>query len=146
MGCGLYALIESFEPVPQANLPFSNDLIGRYHCTEIVENNKYLPRLYLVDIHSILAPLTGIKDIPARAPLPAARRRGPGVAARRGQGQVEVKNNMERRDEYLFLMQRRCEWASCWDIVIRNLHQHASEDGGETTEPEDNIADILAGD
>ena len=141
MGCGLYALIESFEPIPQADLPFSNDLIGRYYRTEIAENNKYLPRLYLVDIHSILSPLTGIKDIPARAPLPAARRRGPRVAARRERGDVEARNNMEKREEYLFLMQRRCEWASCWDTVIRNLHHHKSEeDGGETTEPEDNIA------
>ena len=152
---GMYALIESFEPIPHAygdpNIPnnadgnnvanqaFANDLVGRFLRTETVIDGVWQPTLYLVHIDSIMCPLVGICDVPKSKILPTAP-----VVARGGRDRHRIFLNqngqVSERQHYLFLLHRRCMWSACWNTVIRNLHQHGNA-GDETTEPEDTLCD-----
>jgi Plavaka transposase len=133
IGSGMYALIESFEPIPHAygdpNIPndadgsdianqaFANDLVGRFLRTETVVDGVWQPTLYLVHVDSIISPLVGIRDVPP-------------------QSKILPTQQVKARQHYLFLLHRRSMWSACWNTVIRNLHQHGNA-GDETTEPED---------
>jgi hypothetical protein len=143
----MYAVIESFEPVPHEfgdpgandnNEAFSNDLVGRFIRTERIIDGQPHPNLYLVHVDSIISPVVGIVDVPPSTFIP---KNPQPQLSRRGRQNCHRRNQIVReREHFLFLLHRRSRWSACWEGVIRNLHRHG-QNGDETTEPENSWSD-----
>ena len=92
---GVYALIHSFDAInEEATRKPTNVMIGQYKLH--LNDHDGTPTLYLVEVHNLVSPTIGIRDIDSSASC--------------------------EDDHYLFLFRRKKEWASSWDSMIGSCY------------------------
>ena len=132
---GMYAVVESYDPVP----PTSDDeddedadqSVTREeddHSPEIFHHftlaclcNGLSPKLYLINVNAIVGPTVVIRDIA-------------------GEHTDTPISDRQYQNTYIFMAVRQMEWASRWERKIDLAYQDKCEDGAESTEDEDDSA------